>query len=821
MRSAVIISVTFFVVFVGDFSFAAETSEGVFEPAGVNLALGKSYTFNRPPNYVHCTDPADATQLTDGEYSEGYFWVQKTTVGWQRVTPVLITIDLGKIEPIAGVSYSTAAGFAGVSWPTSIGILVSDDGETWTQGGDLVRLGTEQGTPAADSYSQFRFVTGKLRTRGRYVQLAIDGSPYVFADEIEVYRGPDELLDKEPEGKKIMDVEEYLRDARIFSAIVWRLRTDLEAVREAIRGADLEGNYQNKLMARADDLAKEIEGLPQEVPGDFRTVLPFSDLHARIYALNAPILRSRGLLSFNVWCGNRWDPLGPMEVPDIDETVGKPSLEIHAMRNEVRATAFNTTNAMDLPLKVLVNINGLPGGPNPGFVTVHEVPFTDTRDRFPIAAALPEASKGPGGYEITVPAGCNRQVWLSFDTRDIQPGTYTGGVEVSWLDDAQVTFPLKLMVYPFEMPEEFTIAVGGWDYTDGGGRYDAKPSNIPVLIRTLREYGVNTPWATSGVMPKGGEYDEKGKLVSELDFGEWDEWIERWPDAKHYCVFLSVGRSFDGEEMGSPRFNRMVGDWMKAWVEHIRDQGIDRRKFAVLLADEPSRDEQVERIVLWAEAIEAAAPEVVIWEDVVYRDPTEAPARLFEVCDVLSPNLPMFMGFNPEGRQVYVNQTKAGKTLWFYSCSGPGKQLDPYNYHRGQFWWSLKYGSVGSCYWAFGDEGGSGNSWNAYLQTRNQYSPLFLDATSVTRGKHMEAIREGAQDYEYFVMLRKRIEELEKRGVSNPVLEKAKGVLNEGPERVVAQLEGAPITWGKEFDRSLMDQVRVEVLEALVELEDM
>lgn len=821
MKRTVMIALTLVIVLCSNFGFGGETADRPFKPPGGNVALGKPYIFNQPPNYAHCTDPADATQLTDGQYSEGYFWVQKTTVGWQRVTPVLIAIDLGKTEPIAGISYSTAAGVAGVSWPASIGILVSDDGNVWSHIGDLVRLGTEQGTPAPDSYSQFRFAAGKLRTRGRYVQFAVDGSPYVFVDEIEVYRGPDELLDKEPGGRKITDVEEYLKDARIISAMVWRLRADLQTAREAIRKADLEGNYLNKLMAGANDLAEEIEDLPQDVPEDFRTILPFSDLHARIFALNAPVLRSRGLPPFSVWQRNRWDPFQPTDAPDTKEVKRIPMLAIHAMRNEVRAAAFNITNAMDMPLKVLVNVSGLPGGPNPGFVTVHEVLFTDTRDRLPIAAALPEASKGPDGYQITVPAGCSRQLWLSFETRDIQPGTYTGRVEVSWLDDGQMVLPLELTVYPFDMPEKFTIAVGGWDYTDGGGRYDAKPSNIPVLIQTLREYGVNTPWATNGVMPKGGEYDDGGKLVSELNFSEWDEWIERWRDAEHYCVFLSVGRSFDGEEIGTPRFHQMVGDWMKAWVEHIQGQGIDPRKFAVLLVDEPHSDEQVERIVAWSEAIEAAAPEVVIWEDPVYRDPTETPARLFEVSDVLCPNLPMFMGFSAEGRRVYVDQKESGKTLWFYSCSGPGKQLDPYNYHRGQFWWALEYGSVGSCYWAFGDEAGSGNSWNAYLQTRPQYSPLFIDATSVTRGKHMEAIREGAEDYECFVMLRKRIEELEKRGISNPVLEKAKGVLKEGPERVVAELEGAPITWGKEFDRSLMDQVRVEVLKTLVELKDL
>jgi len=43
-----------------------------------NLALGKPYTFHPRPNYPHCTDPGDKTQLTDGQVTSGYFWTQKT-----------------------------------------------------------------------------------------------------------------------------------------------------------------------------------------------------------------------------------------------------------------------------------------------------------------------------------------------------------------------------------------------------------------------------------------------------------------------------------------------------------------------------------------------------------------------------------------------------------------------------------------------------------------------------------------------------------------------------------------------------------------------
>jgi hypothetical protein len=42
-------------------------------PGMENLALRKPYTLEPSPNYAHCTDPGDATQLTDGQYTDGYF----------------------------------------------------------------------------------------------------------------------------------------------------------------------------------------------------------------------------------------------------------------------------------------------------------------------------------------------------------------------------------------------------------------------------------------------------------------------------------------------------------------------------------------------------------------------------------------------------------------------------------------------------------------------------------------------------------------------------------------------------------------------------
>ena len=208
-------------------SGAADTPQGLD-----NLARGKRYTMEPSPNYKYCTDEGDKTQLTDGVYTKGYFWTQKSTVGWSHARHVIITIDLGTVQPIRGASYNTAAGVAGVTWPAFIPILVSDDGKTYFSAGDLVELDAVHGAPPASGYSIHRYWTDQLATHGRYLKLiVVPSGPYTFADEIEVYRGQNTLLRQPLSGKQVVDAQAYIKQIEVTIHVRQRLRNDLAAVR--------------------------------------------------------------------------------------------------------------------------------------------------------------------------------------------------------------------------------------------------------------------------------------------------------------------------------------------------------------------------------------------------------------------------------------------------------------------------------------------------------------------------------------------------------------------------------------------------------------
>ena len=787
---------------------------------GPNIALGKPYTLSPAPNYAYCTDPDDATQLTDGKTVDGYFWVQPGCVGWSGVAHADITIDLGTDQPIRGCSYSTAAGVAQVSWPSLIYLLVSSDGKTWYGGSDLISLSAKSGLPPAEGYTVHRFVTDELRLHGRYFRLLVAPSgSYTFCDEIEVYQGGPELMQADL-GQPVGDPSGIIAKERVTAGVRRRLIRDIEALRNEAKEPGVPEATRAWALQEADRLVAEANAPLGPFDARWRAAHPLAPLHARIYAARRRVRRESGAPRFAVWQKCRWDMLDPMELPPKDAR--PPQLSVAMMQDEYRSEAINISNMGETDLDLDVFMDGLPGQPAPRFLTVHQVEWIETQAGIVVADALPVAPESEQkGWEIRVPAGMTRQVWLTFHSADLAAGTYDTALSMHAAaanggKGADADLPLKLRVYPLRMPEKLTCTLGMWDYTSPP-QYDLGPGNVDAAIRNMRGHYLDTPWAPGNcAWPQS--FDAQGSIVGNLDWSAFDGWVADWADATSYAVFLAVGSSIGAVAMDDPRFPDCVGNWMHAWVRHLKELEIKPNQLLLLLVDEPSQKEQEEIIIRWARAIKAAEPEVVIWEDPVHEKPEAAASpAVFDVSDILCPNLAIFASGSEASRQFYADLQKRGKRLWFYQCSGPAKTHDPYYYHRLQEWYCFKYGAVGSGFWAYGDAAGAGTSWNELRAPRTSFTPVYLDANSVTDGKHFEAAREGLEDYEYLRMLRDRATDLEKRGRKGEAA-KARELL----QSVVDEVCGAGydvrlINWSADKDRTAADRARVRVLEALTE----
>jgi len=799
----------------GFFVWAQETAElqkDLPPPGYQNLALGMPYTLEPAPHYEHCTDPDDVKQLTDGAYSQGYFWTQPSTVGWSGTKPI-ITFDLGKDSPIRGVSYSTAAGVAGVEWPVAIFLFVAGDDRQFRFAGDLVDLSVKHGQPPAQGYGLYRFWTDALETHGRYLAMVVDGSPFVFVDEIEVYAGAPDWLSVPVPGEATGDLKSPLGAMAVHSCTKRRIHEDVEGVRQAVADSTVPEVVRKAINQELERIVAQQSETKPSSDKDFRAVLPLNDFHARVFRAQAQLWRAKGLGPFVLWQTGLWDALSPHTEPPKES---RPAVTVKMMQNEFRAASFNISNTTDAPVTFELRVAGLPGGINPPCVTVHKVLWTDTHAGTPVAAALPEAERNGEAYSIDVLPGLTQQVWFTFHPVDVAAGSYEGSVELK-SPGVTLSVPVLLTVYPFRFPDKPTLHLGGWDYTNMASSRDVTEQNRGLLVRHLQEHFVDAPWATSAAMPSG-EYDDAGNMTKMPDTVNFDQWLELWPQARQYCVFLAVGSSFDKWPMEAPEFETGVKAYASFWAQHAKDKGLKPEQILLLLVDEPSDPKQDAVILAWAKAIKASGSGLRIWEDPIYQDMSKANQEMVAACDVLCPNRCIFLAANPTYREYFVAQRERGATLEFYSCSGPMRLLDPYHYVRLQAWECWRYGAVGSYFWAFSDGGGA-SSWNEYALQGNSYTPVFLDATSVTAGKHMEACRESVEDYEYLVMLKKAVDEAAGRGVSGEVVQRAQSLLNEGPACVCDAKQPASYRWHRdEVDRSLADQVRVEILETLTAL---
>ncbi|NLF19321.1 MAG: hypothetical protein GX595_19000 [Lentisphaerae bacterium] len=780
-------------------------------PAPENLARGCAYTLEPHPSYGLCTDPDDKIQLTDGVYTVGYFWTQKSTVGWSRARPVMITLDLGADVPISGLSFNTAAGVAGVEFPRAIMAMVSVDGRTYYSLGDMVSLSRRKGIPPAEKYAVHRYVVDDLQTHGRYVKLLIDtAGAYCFVDEIEVFRGQPEWTQAALTGEAIRYPLEYFQDNLFNAAVKRRIGYDLEAARTFVLGAGLDAALQTRLEAEIAAIETGIGALPELYPDGYRSVVPLNDLHARVYALYGAVRSARGLPTLIAWGANPWDFLRPADLPDAPPA---PAISIAAMRGEHRAGAVNLTNNGPRPLQLRLSLSGLPGAPVPADLTVHEIPWTDTHEGTLIAAALPVLQPVGEAFEVTVPAGMTRQVYVTFQPKQTPAGTHLGRIQISAPGLAPVQVPLTLRVFDLDFPAQPRLHVGGWDYTDVDAQYGVTPQNRDALIAHLRERYVDSPWGTGSVMPIG-TFGPDAAYTQPPDTSRFERWLERWPNARRYCVFNAIGGAIAGVPMDDPGFAPRVSTWIRFWADFVRQKGLRTDQLVLLLLDEPNRPEQDRIIVAWAQVIQAVEPDVVLWEDPTHRDPTTALPEMMASVDVLCPNRPMLLQGGKPFADFYRAQKAAGRRLDFYSCSGPAFLLDPYSYHRLQAWTAFEFGAESSYFWAFADTGG-GDPWNAYTAKRTAYAPAFVAPSSVTAGKHMEAIRESVGDFEILAMLRDRVDALARTAPQDARLERARALLAAAPARVLGAEGVDDLTWSDPKDRGIADTVRIEVAEML------
>lgn len=234
-------------------------------------------------------------------------------------------------------------------------------------------------------------------------------------------------------------------------------------------------------------------------------------------------------------------------------------------------------------------------------------------------------------------------------------------------------------------------------------------------------------------------------------------------------------------------------------------------QLGLLLVDEPHSEEKDDLVTAWARPIKSAAPDLRLFEDTLWERPDLTKNQdAITLLDIICLNLLSFKR-NQEPVAPYIRARQAaGQTLWFYQTQEPSRLMNPVSYDRLFSWHAFKHGAKGIGFWAFGDAGGAGTSWNEHLATRPTYTPVFIGPTEVTNGIHWDAVREGLQDHETLAMLRDKIaaspDEIWKTQAQKLLDEAVDAVIDDAPQSKL---------WHDGGSGEVADEYRLQILAML------
>ena len=744
--------------------------------AADNLALGRPYTFSHPPNYPYCTDPGDATDLTDGvRYDPGgtSLWTQRSSVGWASGEQCKhIEIDLGQICAIDGLSFETAADTRSQgSFPLSVMVFLSDDGQTYSYAGDLMNEAVYQG-----HYVVHIFKLEGLADQARFVRLqTIRGGHYVFVDEIEVFGSKGEGLTA---GTRRLDadaVTPFAKDRvslarQNYSSLTLlaharaRLAEEADDHEAAVTQAQAALNgIQDKIMTRS-----EAEAV------DYRRGAPFTSLDRKICRVMGAHLAATGRAGLLLSQANPWAPLLPFDVDASAAAPAPPTL----MRNEWGELALNLTNPWTAPIELSVTVVGLPEE----VISLHEVKFVEA-----FGFRLRADALVPLDGSLDLPAGMTKQLWLSIDSRGLGPGTYRGTIKLEG-GGHSATQPLTFTISPIAMPEEPTVNVVNFSYM----HWPIARADPEGVARDLHEHYVNTQCIVSGYLP---EYvaDAEGNFTGPMDFSKMDAYMDLLPDTRRWLLFM--GFEWDHRKMyprkGDARRTKVFKRWVQDVISHMNEKGYGYDEFAFMWVDEPTQERMREIVKPSSELLRRVDPQAQVYQHIT-SDNTEAGlAGLDGLIDI----------WVPAGEKLGWDFWR-GKQTWFYD-SASDKGRSPCGHYRYKLWNAFRHGCVGNGFWVYTDDS---DLWDDYAGTPS-YSVVYDGPDGVISSKRWDAYRAGVEDYELCKMLSDAIATAKAAGRGDAAgVELAEKALDQWVQRVL----------DNRHDPLLADQAHQDLLRHLI-----
>jgi hypothetical protein len=441
----------------------------------------------------------------------------------------------------------------------------------------------------------------------------------------------------------------------------------------------------------------------------------------------------------------------------------------------------------------------------------------------------------PGEYPDPLPPlktplqlqpGRNQPLWLTVYVPYGTPaGDYRGTLHLT-TNRGVAQIPLIVTVYDFDLPRTPTLRSGFGIDAHRIEQYHKprdeaqKRALWDLYMRHFREHRL-APYSFYAYDPYEVRFEGEGaNRQVKLDFSRFDQAARRYLDEFGFNAFvlpiygLPGGRhphyspgSFGGFQEGTPEYERLWRDYMRQLEAHLRERGWLHKAY-IYWFDEPEEADYafVRRV---NERLKQAAPGLK-------RMLTEQPEEpLIGAVDLWCP-LTAFVP--PESIRA---RRQAGEEVWWYVCTGPRAPYatlfidHPGTEMRVWLWQTWQYGVQGILIWqttwwhnefAYPDrlqnpwEDPMSYVWDASLKPgtrlfwgngdgRLLYPPR-RDPNTATEpvieepipSIRWECLRDGAEDYEYFVLLQRLCESRERQGNRSAPIAEARALLQVPPQ---------------------------------------
>jgi len=757
-----------------------------------NLALHKPYSLAPKPSYDLCTDPDDATQLTDGEiFRPGdahQFHVWKGTVGWHVSRYVMVVVDLQKRCHIDSISYhGTGGGHAQIYFPARSDFLVSENGVDYVQVRSVTPV--EQGITEGQPGQQIKWITAvDINRTGRYVMLGLwkgSGSGYTFLDEIRVEGRT--LPDQTPAAAKdamtdvanlyITRVNGMTDPGGPTAVMIGDRRTHMLCNLRRIERARARVRKDLPVLSAAQALIDRTVEAQIEVLGQCVPVSPGEDewrtfvaTTTRLYGyIQGLPLVGRGYV---VWDRAPWDPLMPHDMPAAD-VPALTELNVRMVGNEHESACLTVSNVTELPLALRVEPPALfqagePGEPAPGankdrlrhpianavaagpdgWLTLRETALVETGFGM-VADALPELGEAS---LFTVEPMSSKQLWLSVSSARIPPGKHSAllrlrPVQTQVFKESQVRVNVDVLKTRLEGAPPLRTC--GWEYP----RFTEVLGQEVAAVQDQLRHHMDTFVVEVWLCGPYGTYGPDGRVVTPMDCTTLDRYLEHYRGGRKLLLYTSThnrpavqdATGVSAPPIGSPAWEKAFAAWYQGLVAHLRARGLSYDQFAFYPYDEPWTPELANDYLQVARAAKQADPQAQVF--------VTSPGLPLERLRQWLPYTDIYcLAGGPEADAKAQALMAEKKEVWYYG--GAARKADhPIAVARRHFWRAFQLSIRGLCVWAYCDTGwqtsGEETGW-----TELDRASGYPDQSMIYRGKYgpvtskrWEAWRDGVEDF--------------------------------------------------------------------------